>query len=219
MAEKDKVVFYTKNGREVKDGGGIAVDYKVSAPKASALEVTLLRSGVINEFASDWSKKNRLTKDFEVNDMTYRDFQNFVMQKEKDGDVKLDALYAGPIEDLSKVLKLSGYKSSNKEIDQLRASIKAEIKKDFEKYKSDIKEDISTGILSRYLPESMLIERSIRTDVQVEAAADLVRDESKFNSLLARDESSVDSSSRNKLAKQGESRIDEESGAKLSFRW
>ena len=219
MAEKDKIVFYTKNGREVKDGGGIAVDYKVAAPKASALEVTLLRSGVINEFASDWSKKNQLTKDFEVDDMTYRDFQNFVMQKEKNGDVKLDALYAGPIEDLSKALKLSGYKSSAKEIDQLRASIKAEIKRDFEKYKTDIKEDISTGILSRYLPESMLIERSIKTDVQVDAAVDLVRDESKFNSLLARDESSVGSSSTSKLAKQSETRVDEESGSKLSFRW
>merc|ERR1712038_275169 len=42
VAEKDKSIFYTKNGREVKDGGGISVDYKVDAPKASALEVTLL---------------------------------------------------------------------------------------------------------------------------------------------------------------------------------
>lgn len=219
VAEKDKVVFYTKNGREVKDGGGIAVDYKVTAPKASALEVTLLRSGVINDFASEWSKKNQLTRNFEVDDMTYRDFQNYVMQKEKVGDIKLDALYSGPIEDLSKVLKLSGYKSSTKEIDQLRASIKAEIRKDFDKYKSDIKEDISTGILSRYLPESMLIERSIKTDVQVEAAADLVRNDKKFNSLLAREDSSGIKSSSNQVAANPDSSDDKKSGTKLSFKW
>lgn len=220
VAEKDKAVFYTKNGREVKDGGGIAVDYKVAAPKASALEVTLLRSGVINDFASDWTKKNHLTKNFEIDDMTYREFQNFVLQKEKDGDLKLDVLYASPIEDLSRVLKLSGYKSSSKEIEQLRASIKAEIRKDFDKYKSEIKEDIGTGILSRYLPESMLIERSIKTDVQVEAAADLVRNDNKFNSLLAREEMSNTKLSSNQVANNSESgNNDNSGGAKLSFKW
>merc|ERR1712038_260383 len=178
VAEKDKKMFYTKNGREVKDGGGILADFKVSAPKASALEVTLLRSGIISDFASEWSKKNQITNDFEIDDVTYREFQNFVMQKQKDGDIKLDALYAGPMDDLKKALKLSGYQGSSKEVDQLRASIMSEMRKDFDKYKTDIKEDLSTGILSRYLPESMLIERSIKNDVQVAAAANLVGNES-----------------------------------------
>ena len=68
-------MYYTTNGREVKDGGGIAVDYKVDAPKASALEVTLLRSGIISDFASDWSKKNELTNNFEVDNANYNLFK------------------------------------------------------------------------------------------------------------------------------------------------
>ena len=47
VAERDRQTFYTKAGRVVKDGGGVEADYKVEAPKASALEVTLLRSDVM----------------------------------------------------------------------------------------------------------------------------------------------------------------------------
>eukprot|EP00558_Chaetoceros_sp_UNC1202_P007287 CAMPEP_0197255614 /NCGR_PEP_ID=MMETSP1429-20130617/72629_1 /TAXON_ID=49237 /ORGANISM="Chaetoceros sp., Strain UNC1202" /LENGTH=529 /DNA_ID=CAMNT_0042718947 /DNA_START=114 /DNA_END=1703 /DNA_ORIENTATION=- len=217
VEEKDKKVFFTTNGREVKDGGGVAVDYKATAPKASALEVTLLRSGIMDDFASEWSKKNQLTKNFEVDDSLYRDFQTFVMEREKSGDIKLDAFYRGPIEDLQRALKLSGYKGSTKELQQLQATIKSDMEKDFAKYKKDIKEDIATGILSRYLPESMLINRSIQTDQQVLAAVKLLGNQNQFNKILARTETSEQDQSK-MIAKAGSmvgNPMLEETGAKL----
>lgn len=186
VSEKDKTTFYTINGREVKDGGGVAVDYKVDAPQASALEVTLLRSGVIGEFASEWSKTRQLTNNFNVDDTTYREFQDFVMRKEKEGDIKLDALYRAPMDQLKKTLKLSGYSGSSKELEQLQSTILVDLKKDFAKYRKDIKEDVTTTILSRYLPESMLIERGLKTDEQVLAAVKLMKNDSNFDNLLAR---------------------------------
>lgn len=218
VADKDKMTFYTKNGREVKDGGGIKVDFKVDAPKASALEVTLIRSGVLTDFASEWSKKHQLTNNFDVDDNTYREFQSFVLQKQKEGDVNLDALYRGPIEDLKRALKRSGYKGSSKELDQLQASIQREVEKDFDKYKKDIKEDIGNSILSRYLPESMLIKRSIESDKQVLDAVKLLNNDNEFNKLLARssfepnDGSKVMASSTHGVQK-------DEAQAKLGFKW
>jgi carboxyl-terminal processing protease len=186
VADKDKTTFYTKRGREVQDGGGIEADYKVSAPKASALEVTLLRSGIVNDFAAQWSRTHALTSHFEVDEDTYKDFQAYVQQKQKDGDIKLEALYNGPINDLRRILEQSGYKGSTKDLEQLQASIVRDLMKDFDKYRVDIKEDLATGILARYLPESMLIERSIRTDTQVQAALKLVRNDNQFAKLLAK---------------------------------
>lgn len=218
VAAEDRTAFYTRTGREVKDGGGIEADYKVPAPKASALEVTLLRSGVISDFASQWSKKHELTNNFEVDEDTYKEFQNFVTQKQKDGDIKLDALYAGPLNDLRKVLKMSGYKGSTKELENLQASILREVQRDFEKYRADIKEDIAQGILARYLPESMLIERSIQTDVQVQAALKLVRNNRQFNTLLAKgsaEEQQLQSSSSLNSAMAAT----EEQGALLKVNW
>jgi len=189
VKDKDKQVFYTKNGREVKDGGGIEADLKVEVPRASALEVTLLRSGVMTDFAADWSKKHELTNNFDVDEATYREFQAFVAARDKEGDINLDALYKRPLDDLKKSLDQSGFKGSRKELDALRASIIRDIQRDYDTYKKDIKEDIGNSILARYLPESMLIERSIKTDRQVLAAAELVgpKEVKKFNKLLARD--------------------------------
>jgi carboxyl-terminal processing protease len=186
VSKKDRQVFYTKSGRMVRDGGGIEADYKVPAPKASALEVTLLRSDVMNEFASEWSKKYELMNNFEVTDDVYREFQDFVEAKRQAGDIKLEGLYSGALEDLKRALKQSGYKGSEREVEQLTSHIVKDIKSDFERYKKDIKEDIATSILARYLPESMIMERGLKTDHQVQEAVKLLTNRKSFDKILAR---------------------------------
>jgi carboxyl-terminal processing protease len=186
VSEKDRQPYYTRLGRVVRSGGGIEADFKVSAPKASALEITLLRSDILSEFASNWVRKHKLTSDFQVNESTYRDFISFVESKQEAGEIKLEGLYAGALGDLKRALKQSGYKTSEKEVERLQADIINEVKKDFERYKADIKEDISNSILARYLPESMILERSLRTDRQVEAAVELVRNGANFDKILAK---------------------------------
>jgi len=153
VADKDKATFYTINGREVKDGGGIAADFKVQAPKGSALEITLLRSGIFNDFAAEWSKDHQVTQGFKIDDRTYQEFQKFVQQQRKSGYIRLDALYSAPIAQLKKSLMESGYTAATKEVKLLEASILREMKRDYERYSEDIKEDISQSILARYIPE------------------------------------------------------------------
>jgi len=186
VSEKDRQVFYTKSGRTVRDGGGVEADYKVAAPKASALEITLLRSDIMNEYASKWSQKNQLTNNFEVTDDIYKEFQEFVDVKAKNGEIKLEAIYSGALDDLKRILSQSGYKASEKEVDQLQVQIVKEVKKDFEKYKKDIKEDIATSILSRYIPESMIMERGLKNDAQVQAAIKLLGNDQSFSKILAK---------------------------------
>jgi carboxyl-terminal processing protease len=189
VADADRGVYYTTNGRVVKDGGGIEADYKVPSQKASALEVTLLRSGVFSDFASEWSKSHELSHNFEVDEDTYKAFKSFVKKKQQSGELQLEALYLKPISDLKKSLKKSGYVGAEKEVETLRANLIREVEKDFDKYRNDIKEDISQNILARYLPESMLIERGVRNDPQVQATVKLLKSQSsKFEKILARGE-------------------------------
>lgn len=185
ISKKDRQVFYTKSGRTVRDGGGVEADFKVPAPKASALEITLLRSDVMNEYASQWSQKYELTNNFEVTDDVYREFQDFVEVKRKAGDLKFEALYTGALDDLKRALSQSGYKASEREVEQLKTQIVKEIKNDFEKYKKDIKEDIAISILSRYIPESMIMERGLKTDTQVQEAIKLLNNDKSFSKILA----------------------------------
>mmetsp|Transcript_30966 Transcript_30966/g.45799 ORF Transcript_30966/g.45799 Transcript_30966/m.45799 type:complete len:884 (-) Transcript_30966:200-2851(-) len=190
IADKDKSEFFTKGGRKVQDGGGIEADVKVDPPKGSALEVTLIRNNLLTQYAAEWSKNHQLTNGFKVTDDVYTDFQNFVTKKQQDKETDLlQGIYGSPLASLKKSLKQSGYTHSmNQQLEQLQSSILHEMKQDFIKYKKDIKEDLEQAILARYLPESMLIERSIRTDVQVKEAVKLIANDSKFNSILARAE-------------------------------
>jgi C-terminal peptidase prc len=222
VASKDRSTFYTRRGREVRDGGGIEADFKVPASQASALEVTLLRSGVIGEFAAQWSKTHELTNNFQIDEKTYNEFQNFVSQKQKDGEIELEAIYKKPISDLKRVLKLSGYKGSTKELESLQSTIVREVQKDFDKYKKDIKEDLQQSILARYLPESMLIEKGLKTDPQVQAAIKLVSNGRQFDRLLAKgssDEKRIEGIAGTLNTASAGKTTGDDSGVRLNVKW
>ena len=123
VAEKDRTIFYTAMGREIKDGGGVEVDYKVEPQKASPLEIILLNTGAYSDYAAEWSKNHELTDNFKVDDATYKDFQRYVEKRQSDGDFKLEVLYDSQLKELQRKLKASKFDSSGRELDRLRADI------------------------------------------------------------------------------------------------
>jgi hypothetical protein len=64
-----------------------------------------------------------------------------VNSKQKSGDLQLEALYGKSLSDLKKALKASGYRGSEKSVDQLQARIARDIQNDFDKHRNDLKED------------------------------------------------------------------------------
>mmetsp|Transcript_21377 Transcript_21377/g.43493 ORF Transcript_21377/g.43493 Transcript_21377/m.43493 type:complete len:901 (+) Transcript_21377:312-3014(+) len=220
VADKDRNVFYTAHGRQVRDGGGIEVDYKVEPQKASPLEIILLNSGAYSEFSAEWSKSHELTDGFKVDDATYKEFMKFVDEKQKSGDLKLEVLYDSQLKELSKKLKATGLDSSKRELDKLRDDIIKDVRKDFIAYKNEIIEDVEQNILSRYLPESMLIERGLRSDVQVENTAKFLKDGMEFDKILARDKSRSDQNNAQKIAMgESDATTNEKAVPKLQTRW
>ena len=125
--------------------------------------------------------------------------------------MKLEVLYDLPLKDLQKKLKASEFDSSSRELDKLRythahlmyvhfdpvspislrADIIKDVKQDFTKYKKEIIDDLEQTILSRYLPDSMVIARGLKNDVQVAETAKLLKNDKEYNRLLARDKNVV----------------------------
>jgi hypothetical protein len=137
IPDSERKTFMTKNGRAVRDGGGIEADVKVSSPKASVLEVTLLNQGAFFEFAGQWAKAHEYkasaaaallisshfspddlvlmwqgeglsTADRLVTDQTYSDFKRFVYSKVDKGDLKLDLLFSSSLQPLDDAIKEIG---------------------------------------------------------------------------------------------------------------
>ena len=95
-------------------------------------------------------------------------------------------------------------------------------KKDFDKYKKDIKEDLQQSILARYLPESMLIEKGLKTDPQVQAAIKLVSNGRQFDGLLAKgslDEKRIDGVAGTLNTASAGKTTGDDSGVRLNVKW
>lgn len=176
--------------------------------------------GAYSEFSAEWSKSHELTDGFKVDDATYKEFMKFVDEKQKSGDLKLEVLYDSQLKELSKKLKATGLDSSKRELDKLRDDIIKDVRKDFIAYKNEIIEDVEQNILSRYLPESMLIERGLRSDVQVENTAKFLKDGMEFDKILARDKSRSDQNNAQKIAMgESDATTNEKAVPKLQTRW
>jgi hypothetical protein len=56
VRNEDRKIFYTTNGRPVRDGGGIEVDVVAPSSTESLIETMLSREGAIFEFSNKWTK-------------------------------------------------------------------------------------------------------------------------------------------------------------------
>jgi len=234
IKKEKQQTFMTKNGRLVKDGGGIESDLSVIQPKASTLEVALLQTNTFDEFTNQYIRTHDPPgHGFKVDEKTFNEFKKFVKEQQATGKIHLEEILIGksaspdakadadlnasadrggrqegetpsvssddddevdsdtvvkraPLEQLRKNLKASGYNVASNEIDQLKAAIVREILNDFDLYKSNIKEDIGNSILSRYLPESMIIEKSLDTDVMVRESVKLLQEGGSYEEKLSR---------------------------------
>merc|ERR1719491_1035942 len=100
--------------------------------------------------------------------------------------MKLEILYEAQLKELQKKLKASKFDSSSRELERLRSDIIKDVKKDFSTYKTEIIEDMEQNILARYLPDSMLIERGLKSDVQATETARFLKDGKEFDKILPR---------------------------------
>ena len=77
--------FYTRNGREVKDGGGVMPDIKMKNEEIADVTISIIRKRLIFDFATEFRYKNEeiaAVEDFEITDEIFDDFISFLSDKE-----------------------------------------------------------------------------------------------------------------------------------------
>jgi len=78
--EKQKEQFHTDSGRIVTGGGGIQPDLPMAPDAPSRLRIALDASGVMTSFATDFTQKNKIADNFQVNPAILEDFQVYAGQ-------------------------------------------------------------------------------------------------------------------------------------------
>lgn len=178
--------YKTKGGRIVYDKGGIEPDITTADTTASQILITLILNNLIFDFANDF----RATHDtiatpdkFVMTEELYQQFLNFLKDKNYE--------YTTETEILLKELKQSAIEENNFQTienlyQEMEEKIKLDKSRDLIKYKDEISKFLTSEIITRYYYQKGRIIYTLKNDVDIETAKEVLLDKTKYNSILAK---------------------------------
>jgi len=182
--------FRTRDGRIVRDGGGIEPDVHLPPDYLSDISMALLEKNYIFEFATQYYYTHPLAPesamDFKITNEDYQRFLTFISGKDFDYQTRSEDV----LEDFEKTAKKDGYFNDvSTQFDALKKQLDLEKQKDILKNSQEIKNLLEEEIIGRYYLEQGRIARSLGFDPEVTEAAAVLQDSTHYNDLLGRKDS------------------------------
>ena len=182
-------VFYTKNGREVRDGGGIEPDVVVRADSLPNIAYYLSNSGmdsteVMFDYEVDYLAAHPTIakpSEFEISDEEYALFKKRVL----DAGFKYDPESKKAIQRLKEVMKFEGYlDEAQQEFDQLEQKLTHNLEYDLDRHKDAIKTMLASDIVAARYYQGGALEYTLKHDKQMDEACRLLVNEDEYQKLL-----------------------------------
>ena len=181
-------VFYTANGREVRDGGGVKPDVEVKPDSLPNIAFYLAGARDSNEvmlnYEVDYIAKHPTiapAKDFALTDVDYDEFKARVLK----ADFKYDRETEKYLKDLEKLAKFEGYYDDAKpEFEALKKKLSHNVAKDLDYNKEYIKQLLENEIVAAYYFQAGAIQNSLRYDKQIKEAVKLLNSPEEYNKIL-----------------------------------
>ena len=183
-------IFYTRNGREVRDGGGIKPDVEVVPDSMPNIAYYLSVSGmdsteVMLNYELDYIANHPSIPpagNFEITDEDFADFKKRVVES----GFKYDAESGKVLDQLKKTAQFEGYYEEAKpEFEALEKKLKHNLATDLERNKVLIKQLLAADIVAHYYYQAGAIENNMKYDKQVKEACRLLGSREEYQSLLA----------------------------------
>jgi len=167
-----KKEFFTRSGRSVYDGGGIAPDIEVEGHKYSRTAASVVLSNIAGDYAIEYYKKHEsipAAADFHLSDAEYEDFVKFAA--EKDFDARSASQTA--LDVLIKASEQDGlYDLYKTEIEALKAKVDVDKAGILRALKSEILPLVEQEIVTKYYFAGQGTIITLRNDPQLDAALD-----------------------------------------------
>tara|TARA_B100000941_G_scaffold56537_1_gene36877 strand:+ start:53472 stop:55157 length:1686 start_codon:yes stop_codon:yes gene_type:complete len=196
----DKIdsTFTTKNGREVKGGGGIIPDIKTSKNKYSPFVNALYKEKVFLTFATDFIPRNpdlkeKLENNLVLPNQVFNEFKKFLIDYDLEykiiGEVEFEKMKNNLLKESISINKHSRLITSNPDYNIIR-----DIENYFKNIKqiqidlSDNKRDIKNGLLREFcrllFDEKKRIAASLRNDIEYNKAVEILNEKNEYYKLL-----------------------------------
>ena len=183
-------VFYTRNGREVRDGGGIMPDVELKGDTIPNIAFYLQASGqdsteVMFDYVVDYIAKHPQiadAKDFHITDADWQEFKERVVKS----GFTYDPVSKKQLAELVKTAKFEGYYDEAKAtFDELQKKLNHNVATDLDKHETVLRQMLEADIITAYYYQRGAIEAALNYDKQVKEAIRLLNSPEEYKKVLA----------------------------------
>jgi carboxyl-terminal processing protease len=177
--------FKTRNGRIVKDGGGITPDVEIVPEPLSQVAAELYLRNYIFDYATRyyWAHQDITSlSQFSFNDADYTNFRNFLVDRKFDYQTSTE----NSLNQLISNARKEKYYDLHKDLfEELEKDIVHNLDHDLTRFRDEITDLIEEEIISRYFYEEGAIAWGIKSDEQVIEALETLNNMEKYSSILS----------------------------------
>ena len=183
-------VFYTRHGREVRDGGGIKPDVELKGDTIPNIAFYLSASGqdsteVMFDYVVDYIAKHPTIAPAAEFHLTDADWQEFKARVIKSG-FTYDPVSKKQFAELVKTAKFEGYYEEAKPaFDELEKKLNHDVAYGLDRHEQTIRQILESEIVAAYYYQAGSIEAGLRSDKQLQEAIHLLKHPDEYQKLLA----------------------------------
>ena len=183
-------VFYTRHGREVRDGGGIKPDVELKGDTIPNIAFYLSASGqdsteVMFDYVVDYIAKHPTIAPAAEFHLTDADWQEFKARVIKSG-FTYDPVSKKQFAELVKTAKFEGYyEEAEPAFDELEKKLNHDVAYGLDRHEQTIRQILESEIVAAYYYQAGSIEAGLRSDKQLQEAIRLLKHPDEYQKLLA----------------------------------
>jgi carboxyl-terminal processing protease len=183
-------VFYTRNGREVRDGGGIMPDVEMKNDTIPNIAFYLSASGqdsteVMFDYVVDYISKHPTiapAAEFHLSDADWQTFRELVIKS----GFTYDPVSKKQLAELVKTAKFEGYYDDAKTaFEELEKKLNHDVAFALDRHEQVIRQILEQEIIAAYYYQSGAIEAGLGYDKQLKEAIRLLKSPEEYKKVLA----------------------------------
>ncbi len=178
-------VYYTKAGREVRDGGGITPDVNVTYGDMNRLTYNVVRDNWAFDYATRYRALHDSIAPAEVFTVTDSMFEEFKASIDPD-KFSYDKVCEQMLAKLKSAAETEGYMNDSvkKEFERMESLLKHDLNHDLDNNRSDLETILAQEILKRYYYQRGPIIASLRNDPALDSVRTILSTTDRYNEIL-----------------------------------
>lgn len=179
-------VFHTKNGRIVRDGGGISPDIDIKPKEGINITYYIYIQNMHFDFATKYVAEHPTIAPpdkFSISQEDYKAFEDFLAEKDFHYTTETEKFY-------EQLLELASYEGldsiARPEFEALKQKLTPDISQALVTYKDDITDLLNMEIIKRYYFQKGEVQYSLRHDKELQKAKEILNDDTQLNELLGK---------------------------------